>query len=191
MNRTKRVKRRSMVKPNGEPYRTCHVQVPTDPSEWISIDVPAIVDASTFDRAQELLTLNKRFAKPAFREWLLRSLIVCPDCGTRWTGSPSSNGHKEYRYYRCPNAKPGDYLRDCHVDYRLRADEAEQAVWDYIIGYLSDEDQLLVDIEERQKHEAAERAGYDRRLRALDSELIHDQPPSLRTDGSGTRRFPG
>jgi site-specific DNA recombinase len=54
----------------------------------IEREVPAIVPADQWERAQAVLTANKRLAKKnAKRQYLLRGLITCGVCGLTYTGS--------------------------------------------------------------------------------------------------------
>ena len=50
--------------------------------EWTHIPVPALVDEKTFDRAQQRLEDNKRFASRNTKvPSLLQGLAACASCG--------------------------------------------------------------------------------------------------------------
>jgi len=69
-----------------------------DRSEWIPIDVPKIIDESTFQLVQEML----KFHKPSKRTrvYLLSGLIKCKNCGSNYIGLSSN---RRNFYYRCGN----------------------------------------------------------------------------------------
>ena len=59
---------------------------------------PALVDAESWDRAQEALLRNRNLAmKNSKHVYLLRGLIRCQSCGHAYTGSSGKDG----RRYRC------------------------------------------------------------------------------------------
>jgi len=60
--------------------------VPLDPSKWIKIEVPPIVDSDTWDAAQRRALSKKTFAKRRTKnEYLLRGLVYCGECGSKLT----------------------------------------------------------------------------------------------------------
>lgn len=73
------------------------------PREIIEREVPAIVSAELWAKAQETLKNNFRWAKRnSLREYLLRGLIKCGICSRNLTGSFFKGKKKEYsRWYRC------------------------------------------------------------------------------------------
>lgn len=165
---TRRVKRDEYGrKPDGTDYRSTHAQIRTDPASWIVVPVPVIVDAATWQRAQDQLAINKQFAKPAKHEYLLRGMVVCAECGGRWTGAGDTYGGR----YRCANARGDKWRSPCGQTYRLRQDRVEPAVWDYVIDELLHPERLSGDVARRRKDEAAQRARYQKKLAALDRDI--------------------
>jgi site-specific DNA recombinase len=79
--------------------RPSHVLRPRE--EWVEISVPALVSEDTWQRAQERLKMNQRFASRNNKRhfYLLRSLLVCGVCGRTLSGR-TSNG---CAYYYCTN----------------------------------------------------------------------------------------
>ena len=79
------------------------VQNPTQQNreEWIEISVPPIVTEDVWQRAQERLEMNRKFASRNNKRhfYLLRSLLVCGICGRTLAGR-TSNGRV---YYSCTN----------------------------------------------------------------------------------------
>jgi site-specific DNA recombinase len=67
-------------------------------AEWISIEVPAIIDLATFERAQEQLKRNAEVlsGRNDKRFYVLRGLLRCGLCGCRISGC-ASHGRAHYR----------------------------------------------------------------------------------------------
>src|SRR2546426_1905647 len=77
-------------------------------SEWLSIPVPALVDAGVFAAVQEQLQDNRRHARQSSRgaRYLLQGLVQCQQCGYAFYGKPISRPAakgttRTYAYYRC------------------------------------------------------------------------------------------
>lgn len=126
---------------------------PRPREEWIAIPVPAIVDQSTFDRAQEQLARN------AARSWrnntkyayLLRCLLTCQHCGLAMFGVtyPATATLPARRYYICAGK---DHVRSVRAQpcprRRVKAEELETAVWTHIRALLEDPTRLLRQFEQ-------------------------------------------
>jgi site-specific DNA recombinase len=176
-NRTKRVDARRPV--GGTGFKDLrpgnlrsHAERPKE--EWIPVKVPAIVDPETWDLAQEQLRKNRERARRnnTKHRYLLRSLLVCGECGKRMIGWWTKNGGR----YVCADRYPRHEPWAC--DGRsVMAREVEGPIWEYVKQLLSDPELLkrryeegrgdpaVDDGEEREK----ERIG--RKLKALDREV--------------------
>jgi site-specific DNA recombinase len=176
-NRTKRVDAKKPV--GGTGFKDLrpgnlrsHAERPKE--EWIPVTVPAIVDPETWELAQEQLRKNRERAKRnnTKHHYLLRSLLVCGECGKRMIGWWTRNGGR----YVCADRYPRHEPWAC--DGRsVMAREVEGPIWEYVKGLLSDPELLKAryeegrgdpavdDAEEREK----ERIG--RKLKALDREV--------------------
>jgi site-specific DNA recombinase len=93
-------------------------------SEWIPIDVPAVIERELFERVEAKLRENAELlsGRPS-ENYLLRGLLWCEACGRRFCGSPSHGR----RYYRCSG-------RDRLVDPRctvalVNAEKVEGVIW--------------------------------------------------------------
>ena len=98
--------------------------------EWAGIPVPALVDEETFDRVQQRLEDNKRFAPRNTKvPSLLQGLAACSSCGYGYyrTSTTTSSGNKIY-YYRCLGSDDYRYQggRVCG-NKPVRADYAERS----------------------------------------------------------------
>ena len=119
-------------------------------AEWITIPVPAIVDADLWDVVQEQLRENQRNARTRLRgaRYLLQGLISCQQCGYAFYGKPVSNkaGNgrlRTYAYYRCVGTDAYRFAgqRVCHNN-QLRTDTLDLAVWQKVRGLLEYPDYL-------------------------------------------------
>jgi len=129
------------------------VRVQDRPREaWTGIPVPALVDEETFDRVQQRLEDNKRFAARNTRvPSLLQGLAACASCGYGYyrTSTTTSAGNKIY-YYRCLGSDDYRYQggRVCQ-NKPVRADYADQVVWDHVTALLGDPALIRAEIGKR------------------------------------------
>jgi len=137
-------KPRSPRGPRNSPGRRC-----LKPREqWIAIPVPALVDRSTWDRAQVQLARNAAlsFRNNTRHSYLLRCLLTCEVCGLAMYGitRPASARKPVRQIYEC-------HGKDCILSARaaacpsrnVHAEEIEPVVWNHVAGLLADPDQLL------------------------------------------------
>ena len=120
------------------------------PEQWMSIPVPALVDAALFDAVADQLQENRERARVPQRgaKYLLQGLIVCACCGYAYYGkgiSPSGRKHHErsYAYYRCIGADAYRFggVRLCW-NKQLRTDLADEAVWEEVCRLLEHPERL-------------------------------------------------
>ena len=109
--------------------------------EWTGIPVPALVDQDTFNRVQQRLEDNKRFAARNTKvPSLLQGLAACSSCGYGYyrTSTTTTSGKKIY-YYRCLGSDDYRYQggRVCG-NKPVRADYANAVVWDHVTALLAD-----------------------------------------------------
>jgi site-specific DNA recombinase len=120
--------------------------------EWTAIPVPALVDQDTFDRVQQRLEDNKRFAARNTKvPSLLQGLAACACCGYGYyrTSTTTSSGKKIY-YYRCLGSDDYRYHggRVCG-NKPVRADYVDAVVWDHLTGLLADPALIRTEIDRR------------------------------------------
>jgi site-specific DNA recombinase len=119
--------------------------------EWTEIPVPAIVAGETFDRVQQRLADNKRFAaRNAKVPSLLQGLAACPACGYGYYRTSARTARRKIYYYRCLGSDDYRYEggRVCG-NKPVRADYLDQVVWDHITGLLADPALIRAEIERR------------------------------------------
>lgn len=105
--------------------------------EWIGIEVPAIIERSTWDQAQEQLRVNRERAgrNNKRHEYLLRSLLVCGCCGLRMHGVCDRNG---VRRYQCSGKESLRSSPTPCPSRLVRADQIEELVWQSLSELLRD-----------------------------------------------------
>jgi len=113
--------------------------VAVDPSNWIRIEVPPIVDPDTWDAAQARALTNKTFAKRRTKkEYLLRGLLYCGECGAKLTAKTYTyGGRKPYPKYICYKREHKKRTGGCVLP-SLPAKSADAVVWDLVQGLVKD-----------------------------------------------------
>jgi len=108
--------------------------------EWIEIEVPALVDRTIWEMAQEIRKHNKQFSKRNKKhDYLLSGLIRCA-CGRAMSGEFFSN----HQYYTCSwrnNHHTHLEERTCRAR-SVRADAVEVDAWECIENLFGDLDNL-------------------------------------------------
>lgn len=100
----------------------------------------AIIPREWWEEAQARLEKNKRrSSRNQWRHYLLAGFMKC-SCGGTLVGI-NTRGKEEWTYYFCNNAGQRRHLSNCR-EKRIRADVAEQVVWEWIVNLLTDEEQL-------------------------------------------------
>jgi site-specific DNA recombinase len=77
---------------------------PKDKAEWIKVQVPAIIDKATFDKAallREACSPKKINPRRVSSPTLLTGIIRCGHCGGAMVVATGKSG--QYRYYKCSN----------------------------------------------------------------------------------------
>jgi site-specific DNA recombinase len=119
--------------------------------EWTGIPVPAIVTAGTFDRVQQRLEDNKRYAARNTRvPSLLQGLAACQACGYGYYRTSTRTTNKKIYYYRCLGSDDYRYERGRVCGNKpVRADYLDTVVWDHITGLLADPKLIRAEIGNR------------------------------------------
>jgi site-specific DNA recombinase len=108
--------------------------------EWTGIPVPALVDEETFDRAQQRLAGNKRFASRNTKvPSLLQGLAACASCGYGYYRTSATTARRKIYYYRCLGSDDYRYQggRVCG-NKPVRAGYVDKVVWDHVTALLAD-----------------------------------------------------
>ncbi len=107
---------------------------PRPREEWIDISVPLLVTEDIWQRAQERLEMNRKFASRNNKRhfYLLRSLLVCGVCGRTLAGRTSDNCTYYYCTNRGKNRDPDVLPHACSVAGRT----IEPLVWEVVCELL-------------------------------------------------------
>jgi site-specific DNA recombinase len=127
------------------------------PEEWLTIAVPALVEADLFAAVQAQLQENQRHARQSRRgaRYLLQGLVQCQHCGYAFYGKPISRkaakGHaRSYAYYRCLGTDAYRFggERVC-TNPQVRTDLLEIAVWQEVCALLAQPERLAEEYRRR------------------------------------------
>jgi site-specific DNA recombinase len=116
-----------------------------DKSEWLQVDVPAIIDRGTYELAQQQKEKNTtKLSRNVKHDYLLKSIIKCGKCGRAWEATTYSGktkeGKKSYPLYRCPNKYPRRYGKEverCECP-TIRTELLDDYVWNLIVSSIND-----------------------------------------------------
>lgn len=120
-----------------------------DKSEWIPIEVPAIVSREVFNEAQKVMKNNAIISKRNTKsEYLLRSILKCGICGYSMIAKTRRQKGHDYKYYYCSSK---DFkIRECH-NKLIRADVLDEMVWDQLFDFAKrkiDSNKIIKNVEE-------------------------------------------
>lgn len=102
-----------------------------DGLQKVDVAVPAIIDETLFNRAQEQIKKNRIYSKRNTKnKYLLRSRITCSHCGYKF----SSMGMSKGLYYRCAGQKPSyaDNASGKRCVGMIKAEDLDAKVWEWI-----------------------------------------------------------
>lgn len=110
-------------------------------SRWIPINVPPIVSRETWLAAQEQAKRNRRESPRNIKyPSLLRCRAFCANCGgaiATVAMKRRPDGTYRYHYYFCCAASgQGNYSRECDQTKRIRVDQVDATVWDWVRNLL-------------------------------------------------------
>lgn len=110
----------------------------------IDIPVPAIIDADTWDKAQEKLKEARRlWAGKSQQDYLLSGLVTCADCGNTMTGVYAKWWGVKDRRYTCRKHFQGTKNSGCRPAKMILAAPVEEVVWEQVCSWLQDPDSLV------------------------------------------------
>src|SRR6185295_15058889 len=119
--------------------------------EWITVPIPPIVDEKDQREVRAILAKHQWLAPHNLKyEYLLRSLVVCGDCGWRMEcrrQGPRPGVPYEYDYYSCCRriAEVRGNDKRCKAK-SVRRDELDAVVWDAITSWIQTPEMLLEEV---------------------------------------------
>lgn len=129
---------------------------------------PPIISAKQFDRVQELLKRNARYA-PSGKVYIFTSILMCAECGHKMVGYKS----KDFYYYRCnQHTQRGR----CTHNHSVREDYLEKWLFSNLRKKLDDYIEESKTKEEKKRKEASgrEKAALKNKLQKLKELYIND-----------------
>jgi site-specific DNA recombinase len=144
--------------------------------QWIEIAVPALIEADTFDAAQERLASNKqRSSRRTIEPSVLQGLVHCQECGYALYRTSTHSSARKIYYYRCLGSDAWRYSGKARCDERpIRQDLLDHIVWTELVRLI--EDPSLIQAELSRRLEAARNANpAKRRQETLTRELAQTQ----------------
>lgn len=142
--------------------------------DTIEIPVPAIVSKKDYAAVQAKLIENADAARGRRgRNYLLRGLIFCGNCGRRMVGS-SGNSKDGRVYYRCTNTI--NIGNGIHCNAKLiRAMDIENVVWQDIKEFISNPGKIQEMIETKIRENKQEIAPLKNELAELEKAILEKQ----------------
>lgn len=114
--------------------------------EWILVPCPSIIDEETFIYAQKLLEESRRrWAGTSKKEYLLSGLVRCGNCRNTMTGRRANNWGKFVLEY-C-DVKNTAGAKNIGCGKKIKADELDALVWDTILAWLNQSDEIAAEAE--------------------------------------------
>gem|GEM_PF-421398 len=146
------------------------LQIRMPQSEHIIVDVPAIVDRSTWTAAQEIRAMNKKNARRnAKHDYLFRGIIEC-GCGVRMSGRlPEGNIGRNYICNRRQLTKPS-----CH-EPTVSAEAIEGQVWAGLKKIIVDREKMGHELNLAQARELSEREPKRDEVEAVDATIANTE----------------
>jgi len=152
---------------NRHEWRTAKIKPLT---EWIKVEVPAIIDEAAFDRVaarrharQPSKTPGQQLASPA----LLIGLMKCGDCGASMTQATGKSGR--YRYYKC-TTRMSIGVHRCTAR-NLSRESTEQIVLTTLADKVFTPSRVEIMLRELRTRQDAARSAEDDRFQQLTREL--------------------
>jgi site-specific DNA recombinase len=136
----------------GRAVGTAYTTVDRPRSDWVEIDVPALVDEATFKRVARRLAGNKKFASRASKTpSLLQGLAACSGCGYAcYRGHTTTTAGNKIFYYRCIGSDNYRFEHGKVCDSKpVRADYLDHVVWDHITHLLAGPALIRAEIDKR------------------------------------------
>ncbi len=108
-----------------------------DQSEWIPVDVQAIVDEETWAMAQTVMdSAETRWSATAKEPYLLSGLLRCGLCGQTMTGRRQRNWGRIEPEYTCRKNTAGARHPGCTKRPRVPSHALDDLVWERVVSWL-------------------------------------------------------
>jgi site-specific DNA recombinase len=145
-------------------------QVARPRDEWIPVEVPQIIDAKTFSRAQKRKKeLLRERGGHATRNYLMKGRLTCSKCGY---GIRGQFVHSRNQYYLCNGKR--QVVKLCDMP-SVRGDWVDQIVWEWAKTIIESPENLRVGLDDAQKELKQENQALFERLGIIEEQMAHYQ----------------
>jgi site-specific DNA recombinase len=139
-------------------------------AQWLQVPVPALIDEQQQCEVRERLARNKLLSPRNVRhDYLLRTLVVCGQCGLRMKCHRSNRRPEhpyEYHYYACAHRAAVDTGRPERCSARrVRAEELDAVVWKTLCDWLQQPQMLQKEVETWLESRENSQAAHQERVR--------------------------
>lgn len=115
--------------------------------EWLTTDIPTIIEREQFEYAQMLLSESRRrYTKQAVNTYLLSGIVRCGKCGNTMTGRLSHNWGKKVPQYSDVKNTAGTKNPGC--GNKIYAHKIDPFVWESVVNWLNNVDEIAASAEE-------------------------------------------
>ncbi len=127
-----------------------------DREDWVALTCPQIIDHVLWQKAQERLATNKRFAsKNNIYEYLFSGRVTCGVCNSPYVGYMKKKSRKKkvialYGQYRCRKSNKSRVAEPCRKAY-ISERELETRIWPQIYAFLTDPTSYLHELQQRER----------------------------------------
>ncbi len=135
------------VEPRRKPLKTVYRKYDKTSSrdrprdEWMPFHCPQIIEEEVFELAQERVRHNKKLAaRRTEKEYLLRGLIVCPECNRRMSADGRAMKYTCAYTRKSMVARHGGII--CSNSVRFPVGDLDQLVWDELVKIIKKPDNL-------------------------------------------------
>jgi len=142
-----------------------------DPSEWLTIEVPSLIDEATYNAVQEQLERNRALGqrRRKYEYLFLAGTLRCGRCGTPMSGYTTQNGHRRYRCRRLSWQITETDQPRCLGS--VHAETIETYVWEAVEDAIRDPKRLHAEIARQHANIETQREEVTRERRLLDTAL--------------------
>lgn len=119
-----------------------------DESEWIPIDIPAIITEEEYNQAAEYLKESRRrYAKASVNQYLLSGILRCQKCGNTIVGTKARWWGEPYFMYTDRKNHAGAKHKGCGL--QIKMETLDNAVWGEVKNLIYNPE-LLNDYQDKQ-----------------------------------------
>ncbi len=148
-------------------------------SQWLTVEVPAIISRELWEKAQAQKERNKEMSRRNTKHnYLMGRRVTCGWCSHKMHGNSRRYGKHIHSYYRC-TAKEGKIIgQECDIP-NFKANHVDAAVWSWVKSFLSDPVALQDGLNAYQAEREQENAPLQERLKVVE-DLLTDNRAQLK-----------